>query len=326
IVFAVKDEAGGRDGHTVRPGERGGAQVHVAQAPSWSLDDDLSVHGFTARAGQSDGRGRAGSVRLPHSDQTRHHPSSERRLDTASREGDGRRRIRRIASDRNTARHTPCRCWSKGHIQSRGVSGSQTRSSGHSAGIEGRTRNADVRNRDVGIAGVGERNSESAAGTWVYVPKTQTRWTHAEQVGSGIHSEGGGAAGHTSGRIADHHRELRPVVRTACGWGGVAGRSRPRDSRTVLVPLIAERGSPCGGYAEGGRLAGRDGLAGWLRGDRGRHKCNGVDGEGGGATGDAARRIADHDGELRAVICCTCSRWRVGGRGSSADGLSVLLP
>jgi len=53
-----------------------------------------------------------------------------------------------------------------------------------------------------------------------------------------------GAAGHTSGGVADHYGELRPVVRAGGGRCRVAGRSRPADDHTVSTPLIAERAVP----------------------------------------------------------------------------------
>src|SRR5437016_7453653 len=71
VVFAVQGEAGCRETGTAGTGESGGAHVHIGQAASGALHDDLSVHCFSTCAGQADGRSRAGGVGLSNSDQTR---------------------------------------------------------------------------------------------------------------------------------------------------------------------------------------------------------------------------------------------------------------
>src|SRR5258708_19825689 len=75
-----------------------------------------------------------------------------------------------------------------------------------------------------------------------------------------IHRKRGRVAGHTSGRVADQHCELRPVVGTGRGWRGVGGRGGTVERDAVLPPLITQRGGARRGHAEGGSLTGGDRL------------------------------------------------------------------
>ena len=51
IVFTIEDKAGGRDRRPVRPGERRGAHVDIAQATCGALYNHLSIHCLATRAG-----------------------------------------------------------------------------------------------------------------------------------------------------------------------------------------------------------------------------------------------------------------------------------
>ena len=63
----------------------------------------------------------------------------------------------------------------------------------------------------------------------------------SQHVGGGVHCQDCNIAGSLSPRIAHHNAKLRSAVRRfGCG-GSVAGRCRPHNWRTPLLPLVTQR-------------------------------------------------------------------------------------
>src|SRR5207237_4239888 len=154
-----------------------------------------------------------------------------------------------------------------------------------------------------------------------------TRWLCRDRGSDqrGIDRESGGVAGHAARGVADDGRELVAVVGSGGGGCGVAGGGGCADRRAVLLPMIAQGCRARGRDREGRRLTGGHRLTRWLGRDRGSDR-RGIHRESGGPAGHAARRVADDNRELVAVVGSGGGGRGVGGGGGCADRRAVLLP
>src|SRR5213075_905632 len=140
-----------------------------------------------------------------------------------------------------------------------------------------------------------------------------------------IHRQRCCVARHRPRTVAHHHIERRPIISTRRRWRHVARRCRPRNVRSVLLPLVAQRRRACRHHRERRRLPRRHRLAHRLCRDRLPH-CRRIHRQRCRVARHRPRTVAHHHIERRPIIS-TRRRWRhVARRCRPRNVRSVLLP